>query len=311
MAGRGTDFVVEDSVLPDLGLLVLITSLPESVRVERQIRGRTARQGSSGTTKVCVYINDAALAFSSHQGELMRLSRTARGTVEGPEVNRILRQVQIDSERQREAVSRALAECEAVLEGESRTHYAERFRMMDSVQSPDQVERVVSDWVERRTSDLDDHHISYETRFAIVSDGLWHLYRIDMGSLETLTPAEVRRELEAEVHGRLSVHRDRLGSKRFSLAVAECRLNAADDLWPARLAHLGDMATTLAVGAPSRHAAVTELADEIARTGSEFWAQVEDQAMRILLTSADIAGRGRMGDNRVVELPDELEALLR
>ena len=121
----------------------------------------------------------------------------------------------------------------------------------------------------------------------------------------------MRRELELKVHSRLAVHRDRLGSKRFSLAVAECRLNAADDLWPARLAHLGDMATTLAVGAPSHHAAVTELAEEIAVTRAEFWAQVEDQAMRTLLTSADIAGRSRMGDNHVEELPDELEALLR
>ena len=71
------------------------------------------------------------------------------------------------------------------------------------------------------------------------------------------------------------------------------------------------MATTLAVGAPSRHAAVTELAEEIARTRAEFWARVEDQAMRTLLNSADIAGRSRMGDNLVEQLPDELEALLR
>ena len=200
---------------------------------------------------------------------------------------------------------------EAVVEAESRAHYAERVRMMDSIQPPSLVGNVVTGWVERRTRELDDHRTQYETRFTIVSDGLWHSYGLDIGEFANWTPADVRRELELEVHRRLSVHRDRLGSKRFSLAVAECRLNAADELWPTRLAHLGDMATTLSVGAPSRHAAVTELAEEIAGTRSEFWAQVEDQAMRTLLNSADIAGRSRMGDNHVEPLPDELEALLR
>lgn len=309
MAGRGTDFVVEDHV--DLGLLVLITTLSESVRVERQIRGRTARQGASGASKLAVYVNDPALAFSSRQGELTRLKRTDRGTVEGPEVSRILGQVQIDAERQREVVTRALAEYEAVVEGESRAHYTERVRMMDSIQSPALIKIMVSDWIARRTRELDNHQSKYETRFAIVSDGLWHNHRIDIEELANRTPSDVRGELELEVHRRLSIHRDRLGSKRFSLAVAECRLNAMDDLWPARLAHLGDMATTLAVGTPSRHAAVTELAEEIARTKAEFRARVEDQAMRTLLNSADIAARSRIGDNLVEHLPDELEALLR
>ncbi len=311
MAGRGTDFIVEDSLSPDLGLFVLITSLPESVRVERQIRGRTARQGSFGTSKLAVYINDGPLAFSSRQIELTRLNRTDRGTVEDPEVNRILRQIQIDAERQRESVSRAMAEYESIVEGESRAHYAERVRMMDSTQSPNLVRGMVSEWVARRTRELDDHRTRYETRFDIVSDGLWHSYRIDIGASETWAPMDVRQELELEVHRRLSVHRDRLGSKRFALAVAECRLNAADDLWPARLAHMNDMAVTLATGVTSRHAAVTELAEEIATTRAEFWAQVEDAAMRTLLNSADIAGRSRMGDNQVEQLPDELETLLR
>ena len=311
MAGRGTDFVVEDRTSPSLGLVVLITSLPESVRVERQIRGRTARQGSSGTTKLGVYINDPALAFSSRQSDLIMLTRTANGTVEGQDVDRILSQIQVDAERQRDLVSRTLAEYEAVVEGESRAHYAERVRLMGSTQSPTMIEEMVSAWVTRRAGILDDHLTEYETRFAIVSDGLWHSYRIDIGDLGNWTPTDVRGELELEVHSRLAVHRDRLGSKRFSLAVAECRLNAADNLWPARLAHLGDMATTLAVGAPSRHSAVTELAEEIASTRVEFWAQVEDQAMRTLINSANIAGRSRMGDNQVEQLPDELEALLR
>ena len=159
--------------------------------------------------------------------------------------------------------------------------------------------------------ELDDHRTDYGTRFAVVSDSLWHHYYIDIGTSADVTPNEVRRELELEVHKRLSLHRDRLGAKRFVLAVAECRLSSADDLWPARLAEMQEMALTLALSVPSRHAAVTELAEQIMSTRTDFWADVEDDAIRTMLKSGHVADRDRMGDNLIERLPDELERLLR
>ena len=309
MAGRGTDFIASHN----LGLMVIITSLPASVRVERQIMGRTGRQGSFGATKIAVYINDPALAFSRRQGDIAKLKHgsPAEGTVEGAEVGRILRQVQTDAETQSELIARAMSEFEAVVESESRAHYAARVDMMESHQSPTLPSRMISDWVTRRTMELDDHRTDYGTRFAVVSDSLWHHYGIDVGTSADVTPSEVRRELEMEAHERLSLHRDRLGAKRFVLAVAECRLSAADELWPARLAEIQEMALTFALGVSSRHAAVTELAEQVVSTRTDFWAVVEDEAIRTMLNSGNIADRGRMGDNHIERLPDELEALLR
>ena len=197
------------------------------------------------------------------------------------------------------------------MESESRAHYATRVKMMSSHQLPSLPTRMISDWVMRRTTDLDDQRTDYETRFAIVSDGLWHQYGIDIGTSVHLTPTEVRQDLEFEVHRRLSLHRDRLGAKRFVLAVADCRLRAADDLWPARLGEMQEMALTLALGATSRHAAVTELAEQVSSTRADFWAGVDDRALRAMLDGSHIADRDRMDDNHIEQLPDELEALLR
>ena len=294
-----------------LGLVVIITSLPSSARVERQTRGRTGRQGAFGASKVAVYINDPALAFSRRQGDIAKLSRTARGTVVGPEVGQILRQIQADAETQSEAVTRALSQYEALVESESRAHYATRVEMMSSHQLPSLPTRMISDWVMRRTADLDDQRTDYETRFAIVSDGLWHQYGIDIGTSAHLAPTEVRQDLELKVRRRLSLHRDRLGAKRYVLAVADCRLRAADDLWPARLGEMQEMALTLALGATSRHAAVTELAEQLSSTRADFWAGVDDRALRTMLDGSHIADRDRMDDNHIEQLPDELEALLR
>ena len=293
-----------------LGLMVIITSLPESVRVERQIRGRTARQGGFGSTKVAAYINDPALAFSRRQADIAKLKRTANGTVEGPEAGRILRQVQVDAETQRELIARAMSEYEAVVESESRAYYAARVHMIGSTQSPSLPKRMVSDWVNRRTIELDDQRTDYETRFAIVSDGLWHRYGIDIGAPAHMTPAEVRHELELEVKSRLYLHRDRLGAKRFVLAVADCRLRAGDHLWPARLAEMQETALTFTLGASSRHAAVTDLAEQLSSTRAEFWGYAEDEALRTMLGSGQVADPCRIEDNLVEQLPDELDAIL-
>ena len=294
-----------------LGLIVIITSLPGSARAERQIRGRTGRQGSFGASKVAVYVNDPALAFSVRQSDIPRFSTSSCGTAEGPEVGRTLKQIQSDADSQSAAAALAMAEYEAVVESESRAHYEARVDLMGSYQSQDVPERIVSNWVMRRTVELEDIRVDYETRFAIVSDSLWHSYGIDVGAFAHMAPAAIRVELELEVHRRLSIHRDRLGAKRFALAVAQCRLKAADAEWPTRLADMQEMILTFALGASSRHAAVTELAEQIIGTRNEFWARADDDALRSMLDSGHVAERDLMGENRIEQLPDELEALLR
>ena len=210
MAGRGTDIIVAPEVdakiaarlcangaerEKSLGLFVLIASLPRSARVERQLRGRTGRQGGFGASKMIVYANDPALAFSRRQGDLLRLRRDGAVSVSGAQVRRILSAAQSDGETQSAAAARGMAEFEAAIESECRDHYAERRRLMDSSQPARLVERMASDWVSRRTSDLDDPRGQYATRFAIVSDGLWHSFGIDVGVSDDATPAQARRAL--------------------------------------------------------------------------------------------------------------------
>lgn len=332
MAGRGTDIIVTSEVdamtasrlsadmradageRPDdavaLGLFALIASLPRSARVERQLRGRTGRQGGFGASKMMLYVNDPALAFSRRQGDLLALRRDGEASVSGPEVLRILRAAQADIEMQGAAAAEAMSEFEAAIESECRAHYATRRELMGSRQPARLVERMVTDWVGRRTSELDDQRGEYATRFAIVSDGLWHGFGIDIGVFDDSTPAEARRALTDAVMRRFRIHRDRLGAKRLALAAADACLRAADDLWPARLASMQDMALSAAIGGGSRRSAVSDLSEWIGDSRAAYWYEVEDRAIRAMLVGTDVADSLPMGDNHIEALPDELGALL-
>ena len=147
MAGRGTDIIVAEDVdiriaeglgesaerIEDsLGLLVIIASLPASRRVERQLRGRAARQGRPGASAMMVYVNDPVLAFTRQQTALFRMREPGDAYVQGRQVERLLRQAQSEAESRGHAVLEASAEFAAVIEAESRAHYAYREAVMDS-----------------------------------------------------------------------------------------------------------------------------------------------------------------------------------
>ncbi|MDR3351943.1 MAG: preprotein translocase subunit SecA [Zoogloeaceae bacterium] len=59
MAGRGTDIRLAPEVEEKGGLHVILTEFHESARIDRQLFGRTARQGSPGTVEAIVSLEDA------------------------------------------------------------------------------------------------------------------------------------------------------------------------------------------------------------------------------------------------------------
>jgi len=73
MAGRGTDIKLGEGV-PELGgLLVLGTERHESRRIDRQLRGRCARQGDPGRTKFYVSFEDPLMRLFANQGQLSKV----------------------------------------------------------------------------------------------------------------------------------------------------------------------------------------------------------------------------------------------
>lgn len=58
MAGRGTDIKLESTVESEGGLHVIVTGLHDSSRVDRQLEGRCARQGDSGSVEFILSLEE-------------------------------------------------------------------------------------------------------------------------------------------------------------------------------------------------------------------------------------------------------------
>ena len=61
MAGRGTDIRPDPAALAHGGLFVFVSELHEAARIDRQLAGRTARQGEPGEVRVHVSLDDAVV----------------------------------------------------------------------------------------------------------------------------------------------------------------------------------------------------------------------------------------------------------
>ncbi len=58
MAGRGTDIILERTVVETGGLHVIATEMHSSARIDRQLIGRTARQGEPGSYQFFLSLED-------------------------------------------------------------------------------------------------------------------------------------------------------------------------------------------------------------------------------------------------------------
>ena len=72
MAGRGTDIKLGQGVAELGGLFVIGTERHESRRIDRQLRGRCARQGDPGLSKCFVSLEDDLMRLFADAGPISR-----------------------------------------------------------------------------------------------------------------------------------------------------------------------------------------------------------------------------------------------
>ena len=79
MAGRGTDIKLQEGVAALGGLHVIGTTRHQSRRIDRQLRGRSARQGDPGSSKFFLSFEDALLRFSPRITSFLQRFRPPEG----------------------------------------------------------------------------------------------------------------------------------------------------------------------------------------------------------------------------------------
>lgn len=135
MAGRGTDIKLAEGV-PELGgLFVIGTERHESRRIDRQLRGRCARQGDPGKSKCFVSLEDDLMRLFANAGPISRIlekSMSEGEELEHPALNWSIENAQKKVEQQNFSIRKRLLQFDDVLNTQREVIYGIRNEAVQS-----------------------------------------------------------------------------------------------------------------------------------------------------------------------------------
>jgi preprotein translocase subunit SecA len=157
MAGRGTDIKLGDGV-PDVGgLYVLGTERHESRRIDRQLRGRCARQGDPGQSKFYVSLEDDLMRLFANAGpisSLLERTMIENEPLEHPLLNRSIESAQKKVESQNYSIRKRLLQYDDVLNRQRGVVYGLRNDAIGGEQPREEIFELVEEELRDRAEPL-------------------------------------------------------------------------------------------------------------------------------------------------------------
>ena len=154
MAGRGTDIKLGEGVSAVGGLYVIGTERHESRRIDRQLRGRCARQGDPGNSRFYVSFEDDLIRNFGASDRMTKIMETF-GIKEGEELehpwlNRVVENAQKRVEQRNYLMRRRTLEFDDVMNQQREVVYGYRNEVMDSDKPKHLIQEVISEMVPKK-----------------------------------------------------------------------------------------------------------------------------------------------------------------
>ncbi len=156
MAGRGTDIKLGEGVADVGGLFVLGTERHESRRIDRQLRGRCARQGDPGLSRFYISFEDDLMrnfGASDRMTKIMESFGIKEGEeLEHPWLNRSVETAQKRVEERNYQIRRRTLEFDDVMNQQREVVYAYRNEVMDSENSRELINEVIEEMLPKKVN---------------------------------------------------------------------------------------------------------------------------------------------------------------
>ena len=134
MAGRGTDIKISDKIKNKGGLAIIGTERHDSRRVDRQLRGRSGRQGDPGSTQFFVSLEDNLMRlFGTERVSKMmdRMGHKEGDVLEHSMMNSVIERAQKKVEENNFGIRKRLLEYDDVMNMQREVIYKKRKNALD------------------------------------------------------------------------------------------------------------------------------------------------------------------------------------
>jgi len=281
MAGRGTDIKLGVGVRETGGLYILGTERHESRRIDRQLRGRSGRQGDPGTTKFYISLEDDLMRLFGGDritSVMGRLGMEDGEAIQHPLISRSVERAQKKVEENNFAIRKRLLEYDNVMNQQREVIYARRRQALEG----ERLKGEVFEFLEEFIQGVVDKNFD-EGNFEIIHDEILQNLLVDL-KIETDVIEKIGKDglqeriLEAakDFYNRKE---EMLGSELMGRLERFAVLSVIDDKWKEHLREMDDLKEGIGLRAYGQKDPLLEYKAEAFKLFIQLLDQIRDQVI--------------------------------
>ncbi len=243
MAGRGTDIKLGAGVRDRGGLFILGTERHESRRIDRQLRGRSGRQGDPGTTKFFISLEDDLMRLfgSDRISSVMgRIGIKEGEVIQHPMITKSVERAQKKVEENNFAIRKRLLEYDDTMNQQREVIYTRRQRALagDRLKSEifDYLEEYVSEVVNQNFNEVQDEAIREEILQKLLVE-----VKLESTEFETLGEEGIKERIIESARTFYKKKEEMIGSELMARLERYAMLSVIDQKWKEHLREMDDL----------------------------------------------------------------------
>ncbi|MBI9070663.1 MAG: preprotein translocase subunit SecA [Melioribacteraceae bacterium] len=243
MAGRGTDIKLGAGVKEKGGLYILGTERHESRRIDRQLRGRSGRQGDPGSTKFFLSLEDDLMRlFGSDRisSVMSRIGIEEGEVIQHPLITKSVGRAQKKVEENNFAIRKRLLEYDDVMNQQREVIYDRRKQALEGERLKSEILEMLDEYVDNVVNKyFDEANID-----AIREEILQHLLvdvKIEIEELEDLGQSGLADRIIEGAHEFYKRKEEMIGSELMGRLERYAVLSVIDEKWKEHLREMDDL----------------------------------------------------------------------
>ena len=246
MAGRGTDIKLGEGVEELGGLYVLGTERHEARRIDRQLRGRCARQGDRGYSKFMISLEDDLMRKFGNSTMSKILNKTFQegAPLDHPLLNRSIETAQKTVENQNYSIRKRLLQYDDVLNKQREIIYGIRNSVLNEESSRGTVFDFINDELDERIASLAlDEETESDTELQTLCSWVTSRFPIAIlpEQLKGKTPEKMRETIFDEIKAVYKIREDVEDPEALKAIEKFVLLRALDKNWQNHLTEMEDL----------------------------------------------------------------------
>jgi preprotein translocase subunit SecA len=243
MAGRGTDIKLGAGVVDRGGLFILGTERHESRRIDRQLRGRSGRQGDPGMSKFFLSLEDDLMRlFGSERisSVMERMGLKEGEVIQHPLITRSVERAQKKVEENNFSIRKRLLEYDDTMNSQREVIYTKRNRALqgDRLKSEilDLLDEFIDELVEKHFDNVEADLIKEEMMFRLLVE-----VKIHPEEFEKLGKDGLKQKLFDASKEFYRRKEEMLGSELMARLERYAMLSVIDQKWKEHLREMDDL----------------------------------------------------------------------